>query len=827
MIEARSIERRKSSDNELSFASLRSEAIELLQQVSGKTWTDYNLHDPGITILEQLIYALTDLIYRSDFAVEDYLADSDGNVNLEKQYLHQPEQILSCRPTTVLDYRKLMLDAVPDVDNVWLTVKSDSKGYRGLYQLLVKLKEGLNKTQQSRAIERLRKTYHEARNLCEDLDPSDISVVENLKFDLCAKIEVGNAHDPVDLLARIYWTCAKRMASSVSITGNDQQSGEDRPLDQLFDGPLSSQGFLLDDEANKPRSEFLVSKLFACVNDIKDVDHIRELYLERNNEQFPVRIQTDRPGQAFDLSVPELAGKLKVELTTNGRVLPVVLDQVIKRYEELSFKEQVSRKPLQGLKYVVEPIRAASRPFTQYFSIQDQLPICYGVSQQGAPASADAETKGKVRQLKAYLLIFEQLMVNFLANIDAIKTLFSTTTEEGGSYAVHTLTEQQVADLRAVYPNNPVEVIGRIVARFDEFIERKGRLLDYLLAMYGERFTQNSLRHFNFYFPRDEIEKKIVANKINFLKSIIELGRDRAAAPAYDYFATKRGHCGLTLRASMLLGFERQDESPLTTVIADQGFHVCPHHEYQALKAGDQELQLISTEELYEFGYDNQYPVPLTPLDADISIHELLKNIADIWPLQDEWLSDKLLIIGVLEENFYIGDSGQGQDFRLLLKVEDDQFWHLGDYREKSTLIEAASCLRQIMLSFSRDSEGLYVVEHLLLRPHGSIVTSEGSIDEDFYSFKISVVLPDWTARCSTLGFQNLVEETIRLNAPAHVLPEFCWLNFADMITFERLQDDWQQLRSSQVESSTEIDRLAGELASFLVSHRQQWQEQE
>jgi hypothetical protein len=826
MVESVSIKRRKSSDNELSFENLRSEAIKLLQRFSGQTWTDYNLHDPGITILEQLIYALTDLIYRSDFAVEDYLADGEGKIDLDEQYLHQPAQVLSCRPTTALDYRKLMLDAVPTVDNVWLTAKSNSSQYRGLYQLLVKLKQGLDKTQRDSAIEQLTATYHGARNLCEDLDPGDIRVMENLEFDLCARIEMSSAHDPAELLAKIYFTCARRMASSVSITSYDQLVAQDRPLDQLFDGPSTSHGFIVADDAHEPRREFLVSTLFATINDIKGVDHIRELYLERNNKQHHVRIQTKRPERAFDLSVPKPGKKLKVELTTNGRVMPIMLDQVIARYEEISFKDNVSRTSRQTLKLISEPIRAASRPLTQYFSIQDQLPFCYGVNQQGVSGSADVATRARARQLKAYLLIFEQLMVNFLANIGAIKTLSSAVTDESSSYAVQVLTEQQVADLNAVYPQHPGDVIGRIMARFDDYNDRKSRFLDYLLALYGERFSQNSLRHFN-YYEKDEIERKIVANKVDFLKSIIELGRDRAAAPAYDGSLAERDHCGLTLRAAMLLGFERRQTRSLTAAIADQGYGLRTHLEYQALKAGSEELRIFSSEELHEHGYDSLYPSPSAPPDADISIIELREKIVDILPLQYELLSEKLLTAGVSMEHYFIGDSRLGQDFRLLLKIDDDRYWHLGDYADKPVMIEAANCLRQLMLSFNRDSEGLYIVEHLLLRPRGTESTDDNTPGDDFFSCKISVVLPSWTLRCSNPDFQNLVRETLRLNAPAHVLPEFCWLDFVDMIEFERLNDAWRELKTSQSATPVELDRRASELITFLLAHHEKWLEQE
>ena len=100
MPESPFIPRRKAGDNELAFERLRSEAIGLIEEVSGQVWSDYNLHDPGITILEQLIYAITDLSYRYEFPIQDYLANEKGEVNYKAQALHQPHEILTCRPIT-------------------------------------------------------------------------------------------------------------------------------------------------------------------------------------------------------------------------------------------------------------------------------------------------------------------------------------------------------------------------------------------------------------------------------------------------------------------------------------------------------------------------------------------------------------------------------------------------------------------------------------------------------------------------------------------------------------------------------------------------------
>ena len=63
----------------LSYAGLRAEALELLGRLCGDQWSDFNSHDPGITILEQLCFALTELAYRSQWSIEDLLASAGAD----------------------------------------------------------------------------------------------------------------------------------------------------------------------------------------------------------------------------------------------------------------------------------------------------------------------------------------------------------------------------------------------------------------------------------------------------------------------------------------------------------------------------------------------------------------------------------------------------------------------------------------------------------------------------------------------------------------------------------------------------------------------------
>ncbi|MFV0267271.1 MAG: hypothetical protein ACK5HT_14770, partial [Draconibacterium sp.] len=46
------------SHDDQDYAFLRQKGQEYIEQLSGKVWTDYNEHDPGISIMEVLCYAI-------------------------------------------------------------------------------------------------------------------------------------------------------------------------------------------------------------------------------------------------------------------------------------------------------------------------------------------------------------------------------------------------------------------------------------------------------------------------------------------------------------------------------------------------------------------------------------------------------------------------------------------------------------------------------------------------------------------------------------------------------------------------------------------------
>ena len=71
------------------FYRLRREGIGHIEKTGSAAWTDYNTHDPGISILEALAYAITELAYRTGFPIEDILASAATGASPDDPYPDQ------------------------------------------------------------------------------------------------------------------------------------------------------------------------------------------------------------------------------------------------------------------------------------------------------------------------------------------------------------------------------------------------------------------------------------------------------------------------------------------------------------------------------------------------------------------------------------------------------------------------------------------------------------------------------------------------------------------------------------------------------------------
>ena len=107
----------------LNYEALRLEGLQHIERLGKKLWTHYNPSDSGITLLEALCYAITDVSYRINHDIKDLLATPTGN---NEDSFYTPQESLTTQPVTFNDLRKLLID-IDGIKNAWVEIIGDDK----------------------------------------------------------------------------------------------------------------------------------------------------------------------------------------------------------------------------------------------------------------------------------------------------------------------------------------------------------------------------------------------------------------------------------------------------------------------------------------------------------------------------------------------------------------------------------------------------------------------------------------------------------------------------------------------------------------------------
>ena len=833
MAERTGIERKKSLEDPYSFQGLKQAGIKFAQDFSGNLWTDYNLHDPGVTILDQLCYAITDLIYRTDFPVQDYLTQENGTFDPEAQALHAPETIFPCRPITMRDYRKVLLDIIPQIDNVWLK-KTEKKLFDGLYTIIVKLTEETQGHRAEEVREMVEHVYQKNRNLCEDLHA--VVILDQVDCELIGEIEVRGKRDPAQIIAEVYYQCARRIAKGVRFYPYDDGLQQNHTFEEMFRGPFTRHGFIKEDELDnevpeirmtnekvKTREEMLnvlAANLFSSIKGVEGVGHITNLSLQ-------IRPQSRTKNVALDdrfptrLSIPQHSRDLKVRVMKNGTRLPLPLEEIMIQYGELVFKERSFRSTVQDLSSQKDVPKGTFRKLDQYFSIQNHFPAIYGINAYGVPESSTVDVKARAMQLKTYLLVFEQIMANFSATLQHLRTLFSLENQTKQSYSFQVLDNHIVPNIESVYKRDPSLILKAVFGEgYDagKYHDRKSRFLDYLLALYGEKFSQSSLRHFNFYYAPGEVEEVIINNKTAFLECIVELNQHRTSGLNYEYPSWNTDNVAvLKKKVSILLGFKYFKTRSLTDVFIEKGIELISDDQLTHIKEGAVQMEFVDLGDITD-RTNEQFQDLSTARSLGKDTQQLSQEILF---LKNNVVSPTLLQYGIYLDRYRIGSTGDDEAFQVVFQPHEGARWYyLSSYPTHEEAVGTVNDLRQFLIHLNVESEGVHIVEHILLRPDGS-ESHYPDVPDDFYSFRISVIFPSWTARLSHMDFRKLVEETVRLNCPAHICAEFYWLDFDRVREFEHLYMNWLEQKSGERGSVRECNDAAKRLIAFLLANRE------
>lgn len=756
----------------LDFATLRAQGLGALQDLCGAVWTDYNLHDPGVTVLEALVYGLTDLAYRTEFDVADYLTGSDGAIAYEQLALYGPEQVFHGQALTVNDYRRLLYDAIPEVGEIWVRPLGN-----GRLSIDIAGAAGMATPERRAELARcVRRHYAANRNLCEDL--GQVTVLEPVRYYLGGDIDTCGERAPADMLAQVIFDCGNYMSSGMAVHRLRDVIAQGMPPEAVYEGPVMHHGYVTAGEPPAQVCNITISELVGVIQQIEGVSRVRRLVFRDSAGTEHEQVSCDtRTGEYPCLPFPTGAarGYLRLQplhsaefgsvdfpsdplaLRLKNDAIHIDAEHELKKL--LFYRHAFRTEAQDGAAYPM-PV-GQYRELADYYSVQNDLPAMYGVGQYGLPHSAGNQRKAEAQQLKGYLFPFEQLMANYLQNLQQLPTLFSAHDVGQASYFSQHLANQAIPNIEELLIDPAGEDFAALREQ-DDYSERKGRLYDYLLALHGESFPQAALRRFNHYHAADT-ERWLLGAKAELVRALVSLSAWRGTGANYLSAAPSGDSVSfLERRIGILLGMPARDRihgarapSPASQGTLPELPTVLPQSGWQAVPP--------------DLGKDND----------TLARHEQA--------LPAHALAAPIFRAGIALSNYAMAIGGDGASVDLY--CGSGATWSkLGHYPGRHAAIYAAYGFVRAFSRANQQAECLHVVEHILLWPSGLM-----PLEKDFLASRMSVVLPDWTARCGDSDFRRFVQETVRRHAPAHVHPVFLWLPAGPMAKFEELQHAWRE----------------------------------
>lgn len=735
----------KDLDIPLDFESLRSHGIELIQKMAGNIWTDFNLHDPGVTILEQLCYAITDLAYQTDFDITDLLSDKHGNIDYKSNSFFLKQNILTSNPITLTDYRKAIIDEVSEIDNIWFIPINSVTGIntmQGLYKVMVQVKIAFAKqllagTQSEGFIkEKIRAAYNSKRNLCEDLF-DDINILKPVEITIQADIQIEPGQVPENVLTHIYIALRDAINQPVKYLTEIEMLKRGYTIDEMYCGPLLKNGFIPDSELKDKQHNIEAVNIIQSLTNVTGVVLIKALSLSRRNDSEPSKMLALDDSEFAFLDIENVSA-LNINLFIDKyRVPPIrrtIFADLLQNVIENSYRDYVKSFYRSGKK-----LTGTYHDNSEYYSIQNYFPLVYGIGEESLLKSATDERKAQAKQLKAYLMLYEQVLANYLSQLNHLNAFFSNDVLMGDSqtyfanplynvpgaqdiiaaYSTGNYTEDDEGweKFKSETSNNYISALNSAIESDTSFDSRKNQILDHMLARFNETIVTYPVKLYNLLY-RSNQKKYRVSSEIKWKSSILKdcdkINYNRVRA--FDYLKNDDPVYNFEAKMRKLLYIINNKNRQLTAVFNPAKVTL----ENVTKKKSNNNITDINDEIDWSPEFQN---IILTKKDInDLIENNLLAGAesrhkkAFVFRNQDV----SVLKYAININNYRIGpDPYTDGDNLVLYKSPSDKYWSIiSRYSNKKKA--AATILKKLvnnLIKISTRSEGFYLIEHILLRP--------------------------------------------------------------------------------------------------------------
>lgn len=657
---------------------------------------------------------------------------------------------------------------------------------------------------------------HAHRNLCEDFVKFSSLKIEEIA--ICADIDITTDVDVEEVLAQIYFLIGQFLAPRIQFYSIPELLKKGKTIEEIFEGPRLCHGFIDDDELNDSErmKTVHVSDLINIIMDIPGVIAIKDIQIANIplgdstilsksvfwclelawEKNFVPRLSYDRSKILFfKKKIPYSANKEETE-----ELVEVLLSELKQKEEQIPALDL----PVPKGKYF---------DLEGYTSIQEQYPVTYGIGEVGLPPSATAERKAQAKQLKGFLLFFDQILANYCSQLSHVKHLFSMNSSISRTYFTQVLTdipnvptilkdfneyanlsknpsEDDEKEVKAKWETFSADATNAHLKKLNEiaedkelFYERRNEFLDHLMARFSEQFVDYALLMYR--IDSKKAPEELIEDKLQFLQEYPTISYERGKA--FYYFNNEEEHeeecnnllyekslwdttnvTGLEKRLSKLVGIADYKRKSLA----------CPELETQ--------IERLALDGKFFFKFKDAWNKVLFTSKAfnletqrETAITQFIEKAVDI-------------------RSFELIES---EDGTFGFKLFQTPTKLIGTGNVFDTEIQRNEQL-QLLISYivgNCNHEGMHLLEHILLRPRTeddrfikTEITEEcGCGLPDLYSFRASLILPYWPDRFRNMAFRNFLEETARLEAPAHVHLKICWINEEQMDLFEAAYQSW------------------------------------
>ena len=633
----------------MDYEKLLEYGLSYIRSIGASHWTDFNVHDPGVTTLEALTLALTDLSYRSSAAMADLMTRPGGKAPSLEGAMFPADEILPNAPTTVDDYRKLILENIPGVRNVWFQTAEqtiqipkipnkttgESATLTGYYDILVEL-EGLDTIRNDKDIlallgkdidgtvmadhvdaDNVEELYRygirtlllKHRNVCENF--KDIKFLKPAQVGLCAEIEIDSDVDIRSLLQEIYDRMYAYVCPSLQFHSVEELLSSGREADEIFSLQTPRLGFIDADELrafNRKKTDLYASDAIGILMGIPGIKAIRHIHFIHDEKQSGILSEYDGRHVQIDP-----AGELTFTLTPlfhrNKQVSrETFLNNIIFQRAGLTFFPPAGKEDPEGLS--VHPKEDEKKPLPvgfltslplpkgsyrnsdRYFSFQNLFPASYRMGVDTIPETAPALRKAERMQFKAYLTFFDQTLADYLAQLDHLQDLLALKEEDNRTYFHHGLLDSDIVDVSKVLYNYPDYPIPPDDQQTD--LARKNSILNHLLSRFADSFAEYTALEFVRKGYQDEFSlHECVEDKKRFLRDYPRISALRSSGVDWTTGSSPQVS-GAERRIMRKLGVNEPDKRKQLAKQDGMGLYLIEHNLLVPLSVNEEFLQLES-----------------------------------------------------------------------------------------------------------------------------------------------------------------------------------------------------------------------------------------